>query len=608
MENTDFSHITITGGLWKEKQALLRKTTARAIYNRFKDTGRIDAFRCAWREGMPNKVHVFWDSDVAKWIEGVAYLTEKKREPELEALCDEIIDQLVAHQDADGYYNSYFLTVEPEGRFSRRGEHELYCAGHLMEAAVAYYRATGKRKLLDAMCRYADYIDQRFRVARDTGFVTPGHEEIELALVRLSECTGNARYLTLAKFFLDERGKREEPLFHDGTDNPLYHQSHLPVREQMTAEGHAVRAVYLYCGMADVAEKTGDEGLRAACRALFDDIVTRKMYITGGIGSSACGEAFTVPYDLPNLLAYTESCAAIGLSLFAGRMQKTAPDSRYADTVERVLYNGLLSSLSLDGKSFFYENPLEVIPYLHTRDKSRAVGTIHWPQMRRSEVFDCSCCPPNILRFIASIGNFLYSVDGDTLYVQQYMQSEADVTVGGRTVHVTQKTRYPDNGVVRITVTGGDVRLGVRVPGWCDTYTGPTEGGYAYFDLRDGETLRLDFGMKARLIEARPEALFDCGRYAVQRGPVVYCLESEDNGAGLRDICIDRRARFVVGRHETLGVPTLTVRAFRRETTPDTPLYQARQDAYVPVRATFIPYYAFANRGEAEMQVWCRVR
>lgn len=608
MQNTDFSHVTITGGLWKEKQTLLRTTTARAIYDRFRDTGRIGAFGCAWREGMPHRPHVFWDSDVAKWIEGVAYLTETKREPELEALCDDIIDNLVAHQTADGYYNSYFLTVEPGARFTRRGEHELYCAGHLMEAAVAYYRATGKRKLLDAMCRYADYIDRRFRVERNTGFVTPGHEEIELALVRLSECTGEGQYLALAKFFLDERGKRPEPLFTDGTENPLYHQSHRPVREQTEAEGHAVRAVYLYCAMADVAEKTGDEGLLAACRALFDDIVTKKMFVTGGIGSSSCGEAFTVAYDLPNLLAYTESCAALGLALFAGRMQKTAPDSRYADTVERVLYNGFLSSLSLDGKSFFYENPLEVIPYLPQRDKSRSVGAIHWPQSQRSEVFDCSCCPPNILRFIASIGNFLYSTDADTLYVQQYMASKADVVVGGRTLHVTQKTRYPESGRVHITVTGGDVRLAVRVPGWCDSYAGPTERGYAYFDVKDGETVTPDFGMKARLVEARPEAVFDCGRYAVMRGPVVYCMEGIDNGEFLRDVRIDARARFAAGRHPTLGVPMLTVRAWRRETAPDTPLYSARRAPLAPFRATFIPYYAFANRGPSAMQVWTGVK
>ena len=601
MENVDFTRVTITGGLWKQKQQLLRSTTAMAVYDRFAQTGRIGAFRCDWKEGMPNKPHVYWDSDVAKWIEGVAYLTAKKREKHLEALADEIIANLLRNQGADGYFNIYYTVVEPEGRFTKQYNHELYCAGHLMEAAVAYYQATDKRELLDAMCRYADYIQRRFMLERDTAFAVPGHEEIELALVRLYECTGERRYLDLAAYFINRRGT-EDPADPRPARGSADIQADRPVRELTEARGHAVRAVYLYCGMADVAARTGDAALLAACRRLFDDIVEKKMYITGGIGSSSKGEAFTVPYDLSNLLAYSESCAALGLALFAGRMQALVTDSRYADTVERVLYNGFLSSLSLDGRSFFYENPLEVVPYLHTRDNGQS--SIHWPQMQRSEVFDCSCCPPNILRFIASVGNFLYSTEGDTVFVHQYMQSESDLTLGGRTVHLSQKTRYPESGAVRLTVTGGDVRLAVRIPGWCDSYTGPVEKGYAFFSLRDGETLSLDFRMRVRLMEARPEAVFDCGRVAVQRGPVVYCMESADNGPYLRDIRLDSRARFVYGRHAALGVPCLTVRAYRRETEPDTPLYRPRQNRYRECRATLIPYYAFANRGACEMQVW----
>lgn len=608
MNNTDFAHVTITGGMWKQKQALLRKTTAMAIYDRFKETGRIDAFRCDWKEGMPNKPHVYWDSDVAKWIEGVAYLTEKKREPKLEKLADSIIDNLVKNQGEDGYYNSYYLVVEPEKRFTNRNNHELYCAGHLMEAAVAYYKATGKRKLLDAMCRYADYIEKRFRIDRDTGFTTPGHEEIELALVRLYTCTGEKRYLELAAFFLNERGKRPEPLGDDDRVIPPYVQSHLPVRQQFEAEGHAVRAVYLYCGMADIAEKTGDKELLSACQKLFDDIVTKKMYITGGIGSSYVGEAFTVPYDLSNLLAYTESCAALGLALFASRMQRLDLDSKYADTIERILYNGFLSSISLDGRSFFYENPMEIVPYLHTRDKGNMGNNMHWPQMQRSEVFSCSCCPPNILRFIASVGNLLYSSDDTTLYVNQFISSESDVTVGNRTYHITQKTRYPENGAVHLTVRGGDLRVAVRIPGWCDSYTGQTEKGYAFFSLKDGETLHLDFKMKVRFMEARPEAVFDCGRYAVMRGPVVYCMESLDNGASLRDVRLDSHARFTYERHEDLGVPCLRVRAYRRKWEESAPLYAVRHNSLTEFRATLIPYYAFANREACEMQVWSYVK
>ncbi|MBQ9116931.1 MAG: glycoside hydrolase family 127 protein, partial [Clostridia bacterium] len=384
MKTVDFAKTRITGGFWKKKQDMVRNTTVKAVYDRFCDTGRFDAFKFDWKEGMPNKPHIFWDSDVAKWIEGVAYLTEIKREPKLEKIVDETVELIEKNQDENGYFNIYFTVIEPQRRFQTRNDHELYCAGHLMEAAVAYYKATGKRKFLDCMCKYADYIEKRFKIDRDTGFTTPGHEEIELALVRLYEATGEKRYLDLATFFVDERGSKDEPFANWA--NSKYCQAHLPVREQTTAEGHAVRAVYLYCAMADLALRNGDAELKKACETIFSDIIEKKMYITGGIGSSSVGEAFTVAYDLSNLLAYTESCAALGLALFANRMLNMDADSRYSDTIERVLYNGFMSSTSLDGKSFFYENPLEVIPYLHTRDTSKNNRSMHWPQMTRSEV------------------------------------------------------------------------------------------------------------------------------------------------------------------------------------------------------------------------------
>ena len=602
MKTIDFAKTEITGGFWKKKQDLIRKTTVKAVYNRFCDTGRFEAFKFNWKEGQPQKPHYFWDSDVAKWLEGVAYLTELKREPKLEKIVDETVDLIEKNQGEDGYFNIYFTVIKPDERFRNRDAHELYCAGHLMEAAVAYYKATGKRKFLDCMCRYADYIEKRFKLDRDTAFTTPGHEEIELALVRLYECTGEKRYFELAEFFVNERGTREE--FTAEWMNANYNQSHLPVREQTTAEGHAVRAVYLYCAMADVAARTGDEALLNACKTIFDDIINKKMYVTGGIGSSSCGEAFTVPYDLSNLLAYTESCAALGLALFANRMLNMEADSKYSDVVERVIYNGFMSSMSLDGKSFFYENPLEVIPYLHTRDTSNKHRTIHWPQMTRSEVFNCSCCPPNIVRFIPSIANMLYTDDGETVYVHQFMQSRTSIERCGKSLQIEQKTAYPENGKVAITLTGGDSYVAVRIPGWYKGYVGETVKGYAYFDMKDGETLEFDFKMEVKFIEARPEALFDCGKYAVARGPVVYCMEAHDNGELLRDIRIDGKARFKYGKHEELGVPKLTVKAYRRATEENTPLYTERHDSLTPVTATLIPYYAFANRGACEMQVW----
>lgn len=612
INSVDFANTRITGGFWKNKQDLIRKVTVYSVYDRFTETGRFEAFKFNWKEGMPNKPHIFWDSDVAKWLEGAAYLTELKREPKLEKIVDNTVELIEKNQGKDGYFNIFFTVCEPENRFKLRSHHELYCAGHLIEAAVAYYKATGKRKFLDCMCRYADYIEKRFKTDKDTAFATPGHEEIELALVRLYECTGEKRYLELAEYFVNVRGTDEDRGSQEknGTfKKDMYVQAHMPVREQSDAVGHAVRAVYLYCAMADVAFHTGDEELKAACRRLFDSIVNKRMYITGGIGSSSVGEAFTKDYDLSNIFAYTESCAALGLALFANRMLKLEPNSLYADIAEKAIYNGFMSSLSLDGKAFFYENPLEIIPSFNHRDElSEYRSTIHLPLTQRSAVFDCSCCPPNIVRFIPSIANFIYGDDGNTIYVHQFMQSETDIKRGNITLHLTQKTAYPENGKVKIELRGGDTRIAVRIPGWCDSYKKETLNGYSYFDLKDGEKLEFDFKMKVKFIEARPEAVFDCGRYAVTRGPIVYCMESVDNGSVIRDIRLDGRARFKYGRHKQLGVPMLTVKAYRRRRDADIPLYREKADALEKTEAVLIPYYAFANRGEAEMQVWHLVK
>ena len=396
---------------------------------------------------------------------------------------------------------------------------------------------------------------------------------------------------------------REREMMPDWMDGS-YNQSHAPVREQKTAEGHAVRAMYLYCGMADVALYTGDKELQAACEAIFDNVASRRMYITGGIGSSGAGEAFTVDYDLPNLISYTESCAALALALFANRMLRFGADAKYSDVVERVMYNGFLSSLSLDGKSFFYQNPLEIMPRMHKRDVSVHHRSVNLPPMQRSEVFECSCCPPNIVRFIPSIANMLYSDDGKVVYVHQFMQSVTTVERDGKMLVLEQVTRYPEDGKIKIKLTGGDARIAVRIPGWFEGYEGETEKGYAYFDVKDGEELAFDFTMKPTFIEAHPEVVFNCGRYAVMRGPVLYCMEGADNGALLRDITLDSRARFKYGKHKELGVPQLCVRAYRSVRDEHAPLYARKTQNKEKIEAVLIPYYAFANRGESEMQVW----
>lgn len=598
IQGVDFSNTQITGGFWKEKQDLIRRVSFEEVENRFRDTYRFKAFDFDWKEGDEGKPHFFWDSDIAKWIESGAYLIKLKKDKKIEKKIDEVVDKIALHQDTDGYFNIYHTVVEPK-RFENRDRHELYCAGHLMEAAVAYYDATGKTKFLDCMCKYADYIEKRFVIDKDTSFVTPGHEEIELALVRLYHATKEKRYLGLAKFFIDERGKSKEDLGNCWADEK-YYQSHKPVREQKEAVGHAVRAMYLYCGMADIAYETGDKELADTCKALFDDVISKKMYVTGGIGSSRNGEAFSIDYDLENETAYAESCAALSLALFAQRMLKLENNSKYADVIERAMYNGFMSSISLDGTSFFYENPLEILPYKRKlKDWENRL-----PIMERKRVFDCSCCPPNILRFIASIANLLYTTDDDAVFVHQFMTGKTEITVGDKTLTITQKTKYPENGKVKISVSGGDTRLAVRVPGWCDSYKGETVNGYQYFDVKDGEEIELDFKMRVKFIEARPEVIVDCNRFAVTRGPIVYCMEGVDNGENIRDIRLDSKARFTYEKHPELKVPMLNVKAYRRKSDENTPLYKERDNSFLQTKATLIPYYAFANRGATEMQVW----
>ena len=604
MERVDFSRVKITGGFWAQKQQMVRDVTVGAVYDRFYETGRFDAFKCD--RNNPVKPHIFWDSDVAKWIEGVAYLTREKREPQLEAIVDQVVGEIEKNRVQCGYFNSFYLTVEPENRFAFRDCHELYCLGHLIEAAVAYYEATGKDKFLRLMCDYADYVERVFKIEGSAKFKTPGHEEIELALVRLYECTGEKRYLELSKHFIDQKGHEESDPLCSWTEY-AYSQSHKPVRQQETAEGHAVRAVYLYCAMADLALKYNDEGLLTACKKIFDNISTKRMYVTGGIGSSYEGEAFTVDYDLPNQTAYTESCAALGLALFAHRMLLLENDAKYASVAERAIYNGFMSSVSLDGRGFFYTNPLEILPHMLTCNTSvKNKNPLHLPIPQRQEVFDCSCCPPNIVRFIPSIANFIYTKSEDTVFVHQFMESRASLNVGGKEIEITQKTAYPYDGKVTITVRGGAIKLAVRVPEWCDCYNS-VKNGYMYYEISDTESeICLDFQMKPRFVYASTEVLEDGGKCALTYGPLVYCMEGCDNEHHLRNIVIDTEGEVTAGYDEGLGVPTLSADAYARQRTGA--LYSFDKGEAKKIKANFIPYFAFANRGVQEMQVWSLYR
>lgn len=605
-----FSDVEITGGFWQKRQKLNREVTVKSVMERFMETGRFAAFACNWREGEKNKPHVYWDSDIAKWMEGVAYLIRKSPEPELEKVVEDTIDQIEINQDKNGYINSYFTRIEPSKRWTERWSHELYCAGHLMEAAVAWKEATGHDRFLKIMCRYADYIYRVFVEEDSASFTTPGHEEIELALVKLYHATGNEKYLVLSRYFVNKRGANDKDNENDTKDifGRYACQNHMPVRKQFTAEGHSVRAGYLYSAMADIAREDGDEELKTACERLFDNIVYRRMYVTAGVGSTHHCEAFTSDYNLPNETAYTETCASIALAYFARRMMLLNPNRKYADVIERILYNGFLSGTSLDGKSFFYSNPLEInVSRRYCHPSSQKWDWL--PAVQRVEVFDCSCCPPNITRFVASVGEYMLTESEEIIYLHQFMNAKAIVD----SAEIKVETRYPEDGEIHVQIQGLEGRkLAVRIPEWCEKFslTAPYEmlNGYAVMSPKDREEIILRLEMTPKLVEANPFVIDDTNKVAVMRGPVVYCMEGVDNGERIQDCLLDANAEFAEKPSELYGMPVLTVDGFEHPTPDGNWLYRRFQKELTPKELTLIPYYAFANRGESDMRVWIPVK
>lgn len=632
-------NVTISGGFWGPRVEANRTVTLPIEYHQLKTTGRIDAWKLDWREGMPHRPHIFWDSDVAKWIEAAAYSLTSHPDEKLEQQVDAVIELIEKAQQPDGYLNSYFTAVEPEKRWSNlRDWHELYCAGHLIEAAVAYYEATGKRKFLDVMCRYADHIDEVFGPNEGQRRGYPGHQEIELALVKLYRAAGEECYLRLSKFFIDERGQQPhyydiereergeapEDFGHYHHGNYAYNQSHVPVREQSEAVGHAVRACYMYAGMADLAAETGDATLINACQRLWHNLTEKRMYITGGIGSFRRNEGFSFDYDLPNETAYAETCAAIALVFWAHRMAQLERDSRYTDVMERTLYNGILSGVSLDGSQFFYPNPLAAHPGVNPQEQDELPSSDY--HYRRSDWFDCACCPPNIARLLASLGQYIYSSGANEVYVHLFAQSSVEVNLAGRTVRIEQHTDYPWDETVRFTLQpdgASRFTLALRIPGWCRNagvkvngetldVTSITARGYARIDRewQSGDQVELTLPMPVERIESHPNVRHNAGCVALQRGPIVYCLEEVDNGPHLANVVLPRDAELSATLDGELlgGGVVITGQALRRDP-------QGWQGAlYRPVgpktmeRFTFtaIPYCLWANREPGEMRVWIR--
>lgn len=624
----------------------------------------------------PDKFYgfVFQDSDFSKWIEAVGYSLINHPDPELERIADEAIDIVCAAQAENGYLDTYYIINGMDRIFTNlRDHHELYCFGHLTEGAIAYYQATGKDKLLKAAERYAAFIGQCFGPGENQSKGYPGHEIAEMALARLYELTGEKKYLELSAFFLDMRGQRpyyfdmeeKEWAEHDGRPykapgegiRHFYHQAHLPVREQTEATGHAVRAVYLYSGMADVARLKNDEAMYTACKRLWNSIVQEKLYITGGIGGTHMGEAFSFPYDLPNDTAYSETCAAIGLAFFARRMLEIEAIGEYGDVMEQTLYNTVLAGMALDGKSFFYVNPLEVLPEACKKDERK----FHVKSVRQ-KWFGCACCPPNIARIVSSLGAYVYTANQDTLYTHLYVGSKMSCELEGKQLDVMMDSDFPWEGNVKVTLSAEEKTHGTlafRVPGWCkaakaEVWSDGTvmseckvekgefavksvahskerqldaaryEKGYIYLtgDWQDGDEIRLTFPMEVRVLAASTRVREDAGKAAFTRGPVCYCLEEADNGKNLHLLKVDleklldaekgsvNQGAVAVEKTHELGheMCMLKIPGLRRAEVQNTVLY----NDYVPGRESettlkLVPYYAWNNRGEGEMQVWTAV-
>lgn len=572
---------------------------------------------------------VFQDSDVAKWLEGVAYSLAVKPNKELEERADAIIDIIEQAQQPDGYLDTYFIVKEPERRWQNLQEcHELYCAGHMMEAAAAYYQTTGKGKLLHVTERLAEHIISRFGEGKERGI--PGHQEVEIGLMKLYRATGKEEYKDMARFFLEERGKNPNYFYEEKVKRgwqhwgqyslePLdttYNQAHQTIYEQEQAVGHAVRAVYMYTAMADLAGEDGDRRLYEACLRLWNNIVQRRMYITGGIGSTVEGEAFSIDYDLPNDTAYAETCASIAMVFFARRMLEIEPDGTFADIMERELYNGTISGIQLDGKKYFYVNPLEVNP-----DVSGKLSGYRHVLPTRPGWYECACCPTNLVRLIASLGAYAWSEGDTTIYSHLYIGQKADLAhaevevesrypwEGNVIYHIEPKTEEAFTLAIHIPayVRTNDESTGIKINGESVELGANIKKGYLYLTRQwnSGDVVELQFDMPVRKVFANSHVRADAGCVALMRGPVVYCFEGADNGANLQSLRIPKELNaetYLCEEGVLKGNVCIRINGYRMQSSES--LYSEERPTRQPETLTAIPYYAWANRGENQMRVW----
>ena len=582
IEQIDFSHVKINDNFWSPRLSKHVSATLPVCIDQIENqTGRIRNFENAAKGEGEHSGIFFDDSDVYKALEGMAYSLINNPDPELEKKADEWIDKFAAAQQPDGYINTFYTLTGLDKRWTNMDKHEMYCAGHMIEAGVAYYQATGKRKLLDVCIRMTDHMMSQFGPGKRHW--VPGHEEIELALVKLYQTTQEQKYLDFAYWLLEERGHGHGTMGDEGKWNPVYYQDIVPVRQLTDISGHAVRCMYLYCGMADVAALKNDTGYIAAMDRLWDDVVHRNMYITGGVGSSHDNEGFTEDYDLPNLDAYCETCASVGMVLWNQRMNQLTGDSKYIDVLERSLYNGALAGISLGGDRFFYVNPLE------------SKGDHH-----RQEWYGCACFPSQLSRFLPSIGNYIYASSDDALWVNLYIGNTGQIRIGETDILLTQETDYPWDGSVKLTISTSqplEKEIRLRIPNWCKTYDLSINGkrinvseekGYAVIkDWKSQDVIALDMDMPVEIVAADPHVKENFGKRAIQRGPLVYCMEEIDNPVYFDQIQLSPSTTFQTAFASDIlnGIKTIKTNGRAQS-------------------ATFIPYYAWDNRKAGKMRVW----
>ena len=582
IEQIDFSHVKINDNFWSPRLSKHVSATLPVCIDQIENqTGRIRNFENAAKGEGEHSGIFFDDSDVYKALEGMAYSLINNPDPELEKKADEWIDKFAAAQQPDGYINTFYTLTGLDKRWTNMDKHEMYCAGHMIEAGVAYYQATGKRKLLDVCIRMTDHMMSQFGPGKRHW--VPGHEEIELALVKLYQTTQEQKYLDFAYWLLEERGHGHGTMGDEGKWNPVYYQDIVPVRQLTDISGHAVRCMYLYCGMADVAALKNDTGYIAAMDRLWDDVVHRNLYITGGVGSSHDNEGVTEDYDLPNLDAYCETGASVGMVLWNQRMNQLTGDSKYIDVLERSLYNGALAGISLGGDRFFYVNPLE------------SKGDHH-----RQEWYGCACCPSQLSRFLPSIGNYIYASSDDALWVNLYIGNTGQIRIGETDILLTQETDYPWDGSVKLTISTSqplEKEIRLRIPNWCKTYDLSINGkrinvseekGYAVIkDWKSQDVIALDMDMPVEIVAADPHVKENFGKRAIQRGPLVYCMEEIDNPVYFDQIQLSPSTTFQTAFASDIlnGIKTIKTNGRAQS-------------------ATFIPYYAWDNRKAGKMRVW----